>query len=114
MPLPFRLSQARRSIVRYQTSPSCNTLLKLWKFCLVAKKPRFKHVVFVLLLAVKPAMASAYQPTTVQKEERDSDRGTGFCNPFHGRRHQHDFDHEVHEAREDSDEDQRNDGVNQW
>lgn len=106
-----RRGQARRSIVRYQASPSCNTLLKLCKICLVGKNRRLKHAVFLLLLAVKPAMASAYQSTTVQKEEREDNRGVGFCNPFHGRRH-HDFDH-GHEAREDSDGEQ-NDSVNQW
>lgn len=60
-----------------------------------------KHVVFELLLAVTPAMASAYQPTTVQKEDREDDSDTVFCNPFHGRRH-HDFEnghHREHEAR---------------
>lgn len=57
-------------------------------------------------------MASAYQPTTVQKEEREDDSGTAFCNPFQGRRHR-DFENErrpnrEYEARE------RNDGATQW
>ena len=60
-------------------------------------------------------MASAYQPTTVQKEEREDDSDTAFCNPFHGRRH-HDFANErrqnrEHEARRDR---EGEDGANQW
>lgn len=55
-------------------------------------------------------MASAYQPTTVQKEEREDDSGTAFCNPFQGRRH-HENErrpNREYEARE------RNDGATQW
>lgn len=93
------------------------TLLKLTKFCFVKrKKRRFKHIVFLLLLAAKPAMASAYQSTTVAKEEREDSRGTGFCNPFHGRRH-HDLEN-GHQEREGTSGDEavgeRNDRVNQW
>ncbi|KAJ7362025.1 hypothetical protein OS493_013113 [Desmophyllum pertusum] len=61
-------------------------------------------------------MASAYQSTTVAKEEREDSRGTGFCNPFHGRRH-HDLEN-GHQEREGTSGDEavgeRNDRVNQW
>ena len=59
-------------------------------------------------------MASAYQPTTVQKEEREDDSGTTFCNPFQGRRHR-DFENERRQnAERDHEASERNNGVNQW
>ena len=62
-------------------------------------------------------MASAYQPTTIEKEDREDDSGTASCNPFHGRRH-NDFANERrqnrdHEARSNRDR-EGNDGANQW
>lgn len=62
-------------------------------------------------------MASAYQPTTVQKEEREDDGATAFCNPFHGRRHRglenERRQNRQHEATSNRNREE-NDGVNQW
>lgn len=60
-------------------------------------------------------MAGAYQPTTVQRQESEENEGTGFCNPFHGRRH-FDLENGQQHERENRGESEgaRHDRVNQW
>lgn len=120
MPLPFRLWQARAG----RRSPPDFSEFKQWSnfefFAACERKIEKIQAHYIKVAfgwAVKPAMTSAYQPTTVQKEERDDDGATAFCNPFHGRRHP-DFENErrqnlEHEARSNRDR-EGNDGVNQW
>ena len=62
-------------------------------------------------------MASAYQPTTIQKEESETAESSGFCNPFQGRR-QHRYDlgdrQPKDDERNETQVDKRNERVNQW